>query len=111
MPTHKIKGLDPKTLVCYDPARKKAITYAEILSGKEKIVPIDSLSDDDLKRLVIERLRAGPDIKVQAISGKPYTREDLIQAIEEDQPFGRLTLEAEKAALRDLLARIQAGSQ
>ncbi|HOK76931.1 MAG TPA: hypothetical protein PLW35_04320 [Verrucomicrobiota bacterium] len=108
---HRIEGLDPKTPVCYDPVRKKAITYAELLSGKEQVVPIDSLSDDDLKRLVVERLRAGPDIKVQAISGRPYTREDLIKAIEEDQPFGRLTLEAERAALRDLLARIQAGSQ
>jgi hypothetical protein len=93
--------------VCYDPAKKKFITIEEIASGKENVIPVDTLAEADFKKLVIERQRVGPDYKVQAISGPPFSRDDVIKAIEQDEPFGRMTLEAEKSYLRDFLSKIQ----
>ncbi len=107
MPLPKINEANLAKPLCYDPSRNKFIYFDEIVSRKEPIVPVDTLSDNDFKKLVIERQRAGPDYKVQAISGPPYSRNDVIRAIEHNEPFGKVTLEAEKSALRDLLAQIQ----
>jgi hypothetical protein len=97
-----------KRPLCYDPSRNKFILYDDIVSGKEKIIPVDSLSEDDLKKLVIKRWRVLPKrTTVQAISGPPLSRDKVIRAIERDEPFGRLTLEADKSYLRDLLDEIQ----
>ena len=104
----KIEGENLKKPLCYDPARKKFILFEEIVSGREKVVPLDALSPEDLKRLVIERQRRGPAYTVQAISGPPYTRDAVIKAIEGDEPFGRVTVEAEVSYLKELLAQIQA---
>jgi hypothetical protein len=89
--------------LCYDPARKKFIFYDEIVSGKENIIPLDTLSENDLKKLVIERHRTGPDYKVQAISGPPYSRDEVIQAIKQNEPFGLVTVAAEISYLKGLL--------
>jgi hypothetical protein len=89
--------------VCYDPVRKKFIYYDDIISGKEKIIQLDTLSEDDLKKLVIERHKAGPDYKVQAISGPPYSRNEVIKAIEQNEPFGLVTVAAEISYLKGLL--------
>ncbi len=93
--------------LCYDPARKKFILFEEIVSGKESIIPVETLSEGDFKKLVIERHRRGPDYKIQAMSGSPLSRDDVVQAIDQEDPFGRMTLEAEKSSLRDLLAEIR----
>lgn len=103
----KMDDANAKKPLGYDPTRKKFIYYNEIVAGKEKVVPVETLSEEDLKKLVIERHKVGPDYKVQAISGPPYSRDDVIRAIERDEPFGRMTLEAEKSSLHDLLAEIQ----
>ena len=104
MPIPDMDDESRKRPLCYDPSRAKFILYDEIVSGEEDIVPVDNLSENDLKKLVIERWRVLPkEKKVQAISGPPYTRDDVIRAIEQDEPFGRMTLEAEKSYLRDLL--------
>jgi hypothetical protein len=107
MPLPNIDEPNRKKPLCYDPARKKFIRFEEIISGTERIVPVDTLSEDDLKKLVIERHRTGPDYKVQAISGPPLSRDDVVQSIKQDEPFGRVTLEAEKSYLRNLLDQIQ----
>ena len=86
---------------------RKYITFEEIVSGKERIVPLEQLGAQDLKRLVIARQRLGPDYTVQAISGAPMSRDMVIDAIERDLPFGRVTVEADLSHLRDLLAQIQ----
>ena len=97
-----------KRPLCYDLLREKFIRFDDIVSGEEKIISVDSLSDDDLKKLVIKRWQALPkDTTVQAISGPPFSRDDVIQAIEQDEPFGRMTLEAERSYLRDLLKEIR----
>jgi hypothetical protein len=107
MPLPKIDPSSQAKPLAYDPARKKFIYYDEIVSGREKIVPVDALSEADFKKLVVERLRAGPDFRMQAISGPPYGRDQVIAAIERDEPDGRMTLEAEKSYLIEFLAEIQ----
>ena len=88
-------------------ADSKFITFDEIISGKEQIVPLERLSADDLKRLVIERHRVGPDFRVQVMSGPSMSRDEVIEAIRRDEPFGIATIEAESSHLRDLLKQIE----
>ena len=106
----KIKEEDRKRPLCYDPARKKFIFYDDIITGQEKIIPVDKLSKNDLKKLIIERWRVLPDNSapiVGGISGPHYSRNDVISAIERDEPFGLMTIEADKSYLQDLLNDIQ----
>lgn len=107
MPMPNIDEPNLRKPLCYDPVRKKFILFEEIVSGKESIIPVESLTEGDFKKLVIERQRKGPDYKVQAMSGSPLSRDDVIHAIIEGESFGRMTLEAEKSALQDLLAEIR----
>lgn len=103
----KIEGPDRNKPLCYDPERGKFITFDEILSGTEQIVPLERLSAEDIKRLVIERQRVGPDYRVQAMSGSLMSRDDVVEAILRDEPFGLATVEADFSHLRDLLAQIK----
>jgi hypothetical protein len=103
----KIEGQNLKKPLGYDPKRKKFIRFDELVSGTEKIIPIEQLSPADLKTLVIERQRRGPDYTVQPMSGPPQTRDDVIRAIETGEKIGRMTLEAETSHLKDLLRQIQ----
>jgi hypothetical protein len=107
VPMPNIDLQNRKKPLAYDPTRKKFILYDDIVSGKEKIIPIDILSEPDLKMLIIERQKTGPDYTVQAISGVSMTRNDVIRAIEQDEPFGQMTLQAEKSHLRDLQHEIR----
>jgi len=85
MPMPEIDKESRKRPLCYDPKRKQFIHFPEIVSGEAEIVPVDDLSDDDLKVLVIRRWEVLPeDTTVQAISGPPMRRDDVIAAIEKD---------------------------
>ena len=108
MPLPKIEGENLKKPLCYDPGRKKFILFEDLVSGQEKVIPLGELSQDELKKLVVERQRRGPDYTVQAMSGPPYTRDDVVKAIEHDEPFGRVTMEAEVSYLQELLDQIRA---
>ncbi len=103
----KIEGPDRKKPLCYDPERGKFITFDAILSGAEQIVPLERLNEEDFTRLVIERQRVGPDYRVQAMSGSLMSRDNVVEAIQRDEPFGRATVEAERSHLLDLLAQIE----
>ncbi len=107
MPFPKIDAANARKPLAYDPLRKKFILLQEIISQNEAIIPVDSLSEEDLKQLVIERQLTGPDYKIQSISGKPMSRDDVVEAIRLNQPVGRMMLEAEKSCLRDLQTTIQ----
>jgi hypothetical protein len=96
-----------KKPLCYDPVLDKFIYYQEIITGKEKIIPVDSLSDDDFKKLVIKRVRSGPEITGGPMTSPFHSRENTIKAIKDNTKFGQQTLEAEKSILRDLLAEIE----
>jgi hypothetical protein len=93
----------------YDPQRKKFIHFDEIVSGKERIVPLRTLARADLKRLIIERARHDPTPVQQSISGPPLSREQVVAAIENDEPFGRAKVEAEASYLDELLEQIREG--
>ena len=103
----KIDSRNIRKPLCYDPIRKKFILYDEIVSGVEKIIPVEVLSPDDTKKLVIERIEKGPDDTMQTISGTPMTKRDIIDAIISDDEIGRMTLEAEVSMLKDLLRNIK----
>jgi hypothetical protein len=107
MPLPKIEGQNLKKPLSYDRARKRFLFFEEIVSGQEKIVPLSQLSISELKRLVIERQRQSPDYTVQTITGRRYSRDDVIKAIERDEAFGKVTLEAEASYLQELLKQIQ----
>ena len=102
-----IKGPDREKPLCYDPGRDKFILLDEIIKGEEQIVPLESLSESDLRKLVIERNRVGPDYKMQSISGPPFTRDDIVAEIEKETEFGKMTVQAEISYLKDLLKQIK----
>lgn len=107
MPLPEIVGPDRQKPLSYDPAREKFITYDELLSGAEKIVPVETLSHDDLKKLVIERNRRGPEYKMGSISGPTLERNDVISNIEADTELGRTVVMAEASYLSSLLKEIE----
>lgn len=102
----KIEGPDRAKPLGYDPKRDKLITYDEILSGDEPIIPIDQLTEPERIHLVIARQRASLDYHAQAMSGFPMSRDEVIDAIRRGDDFGRATAEADLSHLRDLLAQI-----
>ena len=105
MPLPKIDTIYQKMPLCYDPTRNKFIYYPEIISGKEKIIPVETLSESDFKKLVIERLRSAPPAKGGPLSNPFMSNEDTIQAIERDEKYGQQVLEGEKSMLMDLLKK------
>jgi hypothetical protein len=107
MPMPRIDQANRRKPLSYDPTRRKFIYYDDIVSGREKIVPIESLSEEDLKKLVLERLRAGPEFKGGPVSAPHFSREDVIRAIRQDEPFGRDHLEGEKLYLQESLTEIE----
>jgi len=97
-----------KRPLSYNRERDKFIYFDEVVSGKENLIPLDRLSPAELKRLVIERWRVlAADTTIQSISGPPYMRDDVIRAIEKDEPFGQMTVEMERNYLREFLAEIE----
>lgn len=107
MPMPRIDEAHRNMPLSYDPARRKFISYDEIVSGKEKIIPIETLSEEDFRKLVIERLRTSPDFQGGPMSAPYFSRDDIIRAVEQGEPFGRDHLEGEKVSLKELLAKIQ----
>lgn len=106
-----LPGFDAESMrkpIGFDPVRRKFLYIDEVVSGRETILPLERLTPDELKQLVIERQRQGRDYRVQAITGPAYNRDEVIRAIERDEPFGRMTVEAEASYLADLLTQIAA---
>ncbi len=107
MPLPKLNADAQKQPLCYDHERDKFIYYQEIITRKEKIIPVDALSDDDFKKLVIKRVRSSLEFTGGPMTGPFYSRDDTIKAIKGNTKFGQQTLEAQKSMLRDLLADIE----
>jgi hypothetical protein len=104
----EIKGLARKKPVCYDPEKDRFITIDDLDTNKANIVPLNLLTDEQLKRLVIERNRAGEDYKVQTNwSEPPHSRNDIIKQIEDDTESGRMAVKAEIMYLHDHLRDIE----
>ena len=104
----EIKGLARKKPVCYDPETDRFVTIDDLDAGKAKIFPLDRLTEEQLKRLVIERNRVGEDYKVQMNWAEPpQSRNDVIKQIEADTELGRVTVQADVTYLGDLLKQIE----
>ncbi len=104
----EIKGPARRKPVCYDPGTDSFITIDDLEAGKAKIVPLERLTEEQLKRLVIERNRVGEDYKVQMDWAEPaQSRNDIIKQIEADTEFGRVAVEADISYLGDLLKQIE----
>lgn len=110
-PLPEITGPDRQKPLCYDPERNKFIYFDEIITGKEKIVPLEKLNHEQLKKLVVERNRAGPDYIVQVLSGAKYSRDDVIKEIRKQSEFGKMSIQAEVSYLSDLLKQIEEALQ
>jgi hypothetical protein len=108
MPMPRIEGAAKKVPLCYDPARKKFIFFDDIVAGTHQVIPVETLSAADLKVLIIERQRRGPNYVVQSMSGPPLDRDAVVRAIEHDEPIGRQTVEVETSYLKELLEDIRA---
>ncbi len=91
----------------YDPKTHHFITYDEILSGKAKIVPLKELNEEELKNLVAERHRVGPDYKMSDLNGNVLDRDQVVTEIVKGTTFGKMIVGAEISYLTDFLRQIQ----
>jgi len=103
----KIDEANRKKPLCYDSSRKKFIYFDEIVAKKEPIIPPSTLSKTDQKKLIIERQLAGPDYTTQAISGPVMKRNDAVKAIQNNEEYGVVMVEAEISYLDELLEEIR----
>lgn len=103
----KIEGPARNKPLSYDPVRDKFILYDDILSGKEKIVPLETLSYEQQKKLVLERNRVAPEYTIGIIAGGIYPKNEVIVAIENDTELGKTAIKAEIAYLSELLKQIE----
>jgi hypothetical protein len=101
-----IQGINRKKPLCFDPSNDRFITFDDIVEGAEKIVPLDELTDEQLKRLVIERYRMEQSTTVQPLSGPGRKSGDVINEIESETEFGKMVVMAETRYLRELLKQI-----
>lgn len=65
-------------------------------------------SKDDIKKIVLERLRVMPRTVKLNIGGNygSYSRDQLIEAVEKDQPIGKLLIEMQMSYLRSFKERV-----
>ena len=94
--------------ISYDRSRRKYIYIDDVFAGKEKIIPVDNLSRKDQKKLVIKRLKAeNPKTKSQPMTGSSLTRDELIEAVKNDEPYGIMQMEMQLNYLGNFLGAIQ----
>jgi hypothetical protein len=97
-----------KRPISYNPSCRRYIYIDDVFAGKEKIIPIDKLSRKDQKKLVIKRLKAeNPMTKSQPMTGFSLTRDELIQAVKNDEPYGKMQLDMQLNYLENFLGAIQ----
>ena len=103
----EIRGPDRNKPIYYDPTTDRFITLDDLEAEKGEIVPVDELTQEQQKRLVIERNRVGSDYTQQAISGPAQTRDEVIREIEAETESGRMAVQADIMYLRDLQKKIK----
>jgi len=103
-----IKGANRLKPLGYDPKTQKYILYDDIISGKAEIVPLEKLTDEQLKNLIAERQRVGPDYTMANLNGEMRTRDEIVQEILNETDFGKMIIHAEKSYLTDFLKQIKA---
>jgi hypothetical protein len=92
-----------KRPIGYCPTCNQFVYYDQVVSGQTQIIPLDTLSEDDLKKLVIERYRVlGQETRIGPMASL-YSPEAIVRMIEEGEPFGLMTVQAETNYLRSFL--------
>jgi len=91
----------------YDPKTHHFITFDEFVSCKAKIVPLKELNEEELKNLVAERHRVGPDYKMSDLNGNVLDRNQVVAEIVKGTAFGKKVVGAEISYLTDFLRQIQ----
>jgi hypothetical protein len=82
------------------------ITYDEIIHNRAAITPLDQLTHEQLKELVIERQRVGPDYTMSDLNGNKLTRDEIVQEMIKETSFGAMLIKAETDYLNEFLAQI-----
>jgi hypothetical protein len=103
-----IKGANRLKPLGYDPQTRKYILYDDIINGRAEIVPLNKLTDAQIKELVAERQRVGPDYTMANLKGEMRTRDEIVQEILNETDFGKMMVQAEKSYLSDFLKQIEA---
>jgi len=99
---------EPQKPLCYDPKRDKFILFDELVSGKEQIVPLEQLTREQIKKLVVERNLRGRDYTAQwGFGGPKYPRDAMLQEIIDETDVGKQAIEAEISQLSDILRQIE----
>lgn len=80
--------------ISYCPTCNRFIYYDDVVSGEQAIVPVDTLSKADQKRLVIKRYEVASDLPKSGPMSGPASPQEIISMIEKDEPIGTVTVEA-----------------
>ncbi|HUV47117.1 MAG TPA: hypothetical protein VMW29_03205 [Candidatus Bathyarchaeia archaeon] len=68
----------------------------------KKKLPTKDRKKEDIKRLVIERIKAGSrDLRI-AVGSKTFNKTSILQSIQKEDSFGRQIVEAQISYLKDL---------
>ena len=81
-----------KMPVSYCPTCDRFIYYDEIKSGECAIIPPDTLSEADQKKLVIKRYEVAPDLPESGPMSRLSSPQEIIRMIEKDEPDGNETV-------------------
>ena len=92
--------------ISYDPDRGEFVLFDDAVEARNPLIPPADLSREELKRVVIERHRRGPDYTVRTSTGETYSRDEVIHAIEADTEFGKATVDAEVKYIAALVKQI-----
>ena len=106
-----LSRLNPEQPIHYDPVRQKFIYPRDIMASGLVLTDIEQLTNEDKKKLVLERLRTGEDFIMQSISGQPATRDQVVKAVMDDTELGKMTIESQISMLKDIHEMIRGRMQ
>jgi len=99
----KLRGVARRKPLGYNPETWEFVYYDDIIKKRASIVPLEQLTPDQAKKLVVERNRIEAKAEVQVLSGKRYTQDQVNREIMADTEFGRMALKAEMDYLAEML--------
>lgn len=73
------------------------------MSKTKKLTPLETKEIyKDIKKLVIERIKASSDDLRISLGANKYTKEEILKSIEEENELGRKFIEIQMEYLRDM---------
>ena len=89
----------------FDPRSGSFIYYDEVCSGRQKIYPVDKLSDEQLLKLAIERQLRNIPTTTTTLNGRSYSNEQLAEEMRSKSKFGQQMLETDVNYLKFYLSQ------